>query len=315
MKGLVISGGGADGPHTLGVLDALGRPKYDYANGVSTGALIVLMYQMDKFDELYSSYLVDNNGIYNINLLNKKGKFSFKKILFHSIISIIKGRNSVGQHNNLKKIIDDKINKELFNEALSKNISANVGVHFDDSASIEWIGINAGFEEYKQAVFSSTAVPIIMTATTLYGRDTSDGGISEGVGIAEAVLQGCTEIDVFMHSPKSKRMYDMIKRMELLTGDEAKYIAPEESKYNTKAKNIFSKILNVLRGVYDDSDVSSLILGLSLAKIKGVKVNIYWMKREYYSNAFNFSPKKTENLYKIGKLYAKTLKETYDYGR
>lgn len=314
MKGLVISGGGADGPHTLGVLDALGRPKYDYANGVSTGALIVLMYQMGRFEELIYAYDVTNDDIYDVNLLNDKGQFSKGKIIRQLIISVLSGRKSLGSHKNLKKIIDKHITPDFIEKARLCGIDAKVGVHFDIKKEVNWVGINVGVDDYRQAVFSSTAVPLIMSATELFGEDTSDGGISESVGLTEAVLSGCSEVDVFMHSPKPDKLFALTKRLGLLTKSDDHYIDNVSHSNKRNAKNIFEKLINVLLGVYHDADISSLLIGLFMAQKKGVKVNIYWMPREIYKNAFNFNKKKSKNLYLIGKLYAGKYKETYNYG-
>ena len=319
MKGLVISGGGADGPHTLGVLEGLGNPKYDYANGVSTGALQVMMYQMGMQKELLQSYMVFNKDIYNKSCLNKKGSFSPIKLLARGFIALLTGKKSIGEHYNLKKRIDSRLTDEVLNNANLLGVKTEVGVHFDEDGCVRWISNKtATNEEYRYAVWASTAVPLIMSCPEIEGQTVSDGGISEGVGLAQAVKSGCTEIDVFMHSAKTTKFYEAVKYygLEDCKKDHV-YHKPSYDRRYGKITNIIKKVFTIFFGVYVDSDLSSLLLGLFIAKEKGCKVTIHWMPREYYKNAFTFSKKKSEKLYNFGKLYAKhiTYKDVYDYGK
>ncbi len=295
MKGICIAGGGADGAITVGRLIGLGNPKFDYFNGISTGALIVFPYALGLHNELKESFICDDKEIYNKKAFGKNSKF-----MKYLVDSMIKGRLSVGESIPLREKIYKTINDKRIDIARLEKLKVEVGVLVDSTLEVEWTDIHS--DEFRQMVWASTSVPFVMSNPfDKKGRSLSDGGVVEGVGLERAIIQGCTDIDVFMHYPKSKKFHD--RTISLGLADNSSFY--EVEKDLKEPKNKIEKIKLIWMSVFRDSNDSSLLLGLLLAKTKGVNVRVHWLRSELDGSSMDFSIDKSNKLINEGLELAK----------
>ena len=119
-----------------------------------------------------------------------------------------------------------------------------------------------------------------------------DGGVKEvmPISFALSLSNKGDEIDVFMHRPRRVKVFKL------------------------GVKNIVQFVGRVLPAMFKHSEDKDLKLGLSLAKNKGVKLNIYWMGHEINENSLIFNKKEMLQRYNLGKEWVTDKYiDSYDY--
>lgn len=191
-KGLVISGGGSKGAFASGIVYK-NRKEYDKYYGSSTGALVVLLTAIGKYEELKNIYCgVDNNDIYDSNPFNKKGKLHVLKALLRFILR----KKSIGTTKKLLKLIRSNYTEQDHLNLGNKEIVVTVTnltkrrAEYKSSRDYSWkeftywVWISAQAYPYGETVFVN-------------GYEYADGGFSVNLPIRQA-SDDCDEIDVIV---------------------------------------------------------------------------------------------------------------------
>lgn len=292
MRAACFSGGGADGAYTVGRLKGLGYPKFDYHNGVSTGALIALLYALGRYDDLQKNFIVDDCDIYDQKAFGE-GTQSFLKSF---VKSALKSDMSIGSSKPLYDRVKKTLSDDLRRVAIARELVAEVGYMVDSTGKINWKDVADA--DYADYVCASTAVPFVMSNVVVKNNSLSDGGVVEGVGLVRAIQKGAKHVDVFMHQPKSSKFIDYCRDQELLHAFSQQAIVCDRVKKEPSSKK--EKLECVAQAIYEDSHLSSIVLGLELALKKDVTVKIHWMDKEYFSSSMDFGVDKQKTLMKKG---------------
>jgi len=96
-RALVLSGGGAKGAWSGGVIEYLVKElevEWDIVVGTSTGSLLAPLSSIGEVDRLKDAYTtVTNKSIFNIEPFNKKGKIRLRNALWR----VLNKKTSLGR--------------------------------------------------------------------------------------------------------------------------------------------------------------------------------------------------------------------------
>lgn len=189
-KGLVISGGGSKGAFATGVVYA-NRKQYDKYYGTSTGALVVLLTAIGKYEELKSVYCgIDNNDIYDSSPFNKSGKLH----AFKALLRFILRKKSIGTTKKLLKLIRTYYTEDDHKNLGSKEIIVTVTnltkrkAEYKSSRDYSW-------EEFTYWVWISAQAYPYGETVFVNGYEYADGGFSVNLPVRLASDE-CDEVDV-----------------------------------------------------------------------------------------------------------------------
>jgi len=200
---LVISGGGARGAWGVGVAKALTQNRgKDFSSvvGTSTGSLmgpLILANEFTRLEEAYTS--VDQNSIFNVNPFNNNGGI---KVL-NAVFRLIGNKKSLGETDNLKKLIKEFFTVELYNKLRNsdKTFGATVTSLNTSKSKVETLKTNS-YNDIVDWIWASSNQPVFMSLLSKDGEVWVDGGIRDYLPI-QYVLDNDLgdEIDVIIHNP------------------------------------------------------------------------------------------------------------------
>lgn len=251
MKALVISGGGSWGAFTVGRISFV-KKEYDLAIGCSTGSLIAPFALLGKYDLLKEAYSsVNNESVFNVNPFNKKGHI---KIL-NSLIRLIRGKRTLGENENLLKLIKKYYTLEIHNEILlsGKDFIVTVCNISKTPYSTKYVSIkDCGYDTFIKYIWASCSVPIVTSIVEINGEEYVDGGVTEGVPLSFILNKDPDEVDVYLHEIDKKQekisfITDIfhfttrlinIMRQEIRNDDLKKYNSNNDTSYKLSLKYI-----------------------------------------------------------------------------
>ena len=203
MKTLVVSGGGSWGAYTVGKLYKE-KKQYDTFIGTSTGSLIVAMIAAGKYEELKSGYTsITSKDIFDSNPFDEKGNIK----PFHSLQRLIRGKRTIGETNNLRKLISRFWTREDYNKIINSDLDlfvtvCNISKEIDQ---VEYASIrDYKYEEFCDFIWASCNVPgVTSIMKDEFGFEYVDGGLLESIPLIKAAELRASEVDVFIHDSVS----------------------------------------------------------------------------------------------------------------
>lgn len=236
---MIISGGGAFGAYGVGTLAAINK-DYDLVAGVSTGALMSPLVALKKWDVLKEAYTsVTNEKIfdkkwYRPHVFNKDGKlnyFSILYVLFARMFGRKKNLLSLATTKNMRKLIEEFITNEDWNQLKTLNKEVVVGavnlrelpadVHYFSNFDKQ-----VTFEDFKDWIWASANAPFVTTLlekrwwdvedNKFYEGEWTDGGLTEIAPFDYVLQNGIEEIDVIMHRTKFQKRKQIDRSEDLL---------------------------------------------------------------------------------------------------
>lgn len=196
-RGAVVSGGGAWGSYSIGILSAL-RPDYSLVAGISTGALqapLIALGEYDRLAEAYSNVTLDS--IFSKRPFTRSGKVRWLRLAGKLLFF----QHSLGEMENLRGLI-----AKFYTQADHERLVA--------SGKIVIVGaVNMSQEPHRLKLFSphthdySTFCAAMYASSCFYpigemakiGEDYYvDGGFLESIIVDEAIAAGIGDLDVFV---------------------------------------------------------------------------------------------------------------------
>ena len=281
-RALVLSGGGAKGAFSGGVVEYLTKEKkikWDIVIGTSTGSLLSPLSSIGKIDRLKEAYTsVTNKSIFNIEPFNKKGKIR----LFNALWRVLQKKTSLGETNNLKKLIKTIITEDDFNEIKKEKKEIISVVSNMTKFKIEYKSTKTEtYEDFCKWLLVSSSVPLLFEVANDNGDDYLDGGILEPVPIQKAIDLGATEIDVIILSSKVNSDYP-------------------------KLNNIFDVIMRTIDFMNKEITKDDIIIGKLNGESEEVKINIYRTPISLTKNSIIFNKKEMLKWWLMGYNFAKS---------
>lgn len=290
-RAAIISGGGGHGAYSVGLLSAL-RRDYEFISGISTGALIAPFVALGEYEKLERGYTtISNKDIYNVIPFDEKtGKI---KILQSIYRTILQGKPTIGETNNLRKLIT-----KFYTEADHERLQASgktvlvgcLNLSMTPYRHETYAAADCSYQDFVDWMWASCCFPAVSSIVEKNGYQYVDGGITETITIYEAMKRNYKKIDVFVLREKIK-----------------------EEKLNP-VTNIFELIYRNLMLMRQDVVYEELHQAIEFAKVReDVDINVYYMPYKLSDNAMNFQQKKMEQWVALGKqcAYDKTIRETY----
>ena len=292
MKALVISGGGSKGAFAGGVAQFLiqeAKKEYDIFVGTSTGSLLIshlAIGKIDKIKEIYSN--VNQKSIFNNCpfLIKKKHGADIISMNYWNILkSILRGKKTFGESENLRELIRNSVTVEEFKELKESHKDIIVTVSNLSLNLVEYKSINdCTYDEFCDWIWISANYTPFMSLVKKNGCEYADGGLGSLVPIEEAILRGATEVDVIV-------------------------LHTEVNYYNRMpSKNPFDLITNMLSFVLDRIENQNIRVGKLVASQKNAIINFYYTPTILTTNALIFNKEKMTRWWKRGYLYAKNKK-------
>ena len=171
---LVLEGGGMRGAYTAGCLSWLLDQgiEFDYAYGISTGAIHLTSYLMKNKDFLYetsTNYIADKSVI--------------------GITPLLKERTIASYNHLFNDVLKKKLGYDIADIKDKTKCKAKYGVYDLDKSETVYIPIK---EMNNEILKACTSLPIIGKVVVDNNRKFLDGGITKMIPIEEAVNDGCT---------------------------------------------------------------------------------------------------------------------------
>lgn len=288
MRALVISGGGSKGAFAGGVAQYLmevEKRDYDILVGTSTGSLLIPQLALNKVDKLYDLYTnVTQRKIFSLNpfVVRKKGDREFVSINFMTtFLQFIKQRRTFGESKSLRRTIRRNFSVEEFNEIRETHKDVVVTVSNLSKNKVEYKSIREfNYEEFCDWMWISCNYIPFMSLVKKDGFEYGDGGLGCVLPIREAVRRGATEIDAVI-------------------------LESEKMEHNkVLGKNPFSLMLSIYGFVLDQIEHHDIAEGILAAKLKGVKLNLYYTPTKLTENSLVFNKKLMTEWWQQGFNYA-----------
>ncbi|MBT8186233.1 MAG: patatin-like phospholipase family protein [Croceitalea sp.] len=289
MKALVISGGGSKGAFAGGVAQFLiqeAKNDYDLFVGTSTGSLLIshlALGKLDKIKRIYSS--VNQHSIFDsCPFVIKKRHGSDIITMNHWTIvkNFMKGKNTFGESNNLRKLIGNSITKREFDDLKKSKKDVVVTVSNLSLNQVEYKSINdCTYEEFLDWIWISSNYTPFMSLVRKNGCEYADGGLGSLVPIEEAIQRGATEVDVVV-------------------------LHTEVSYYNRMpSRNPFELITTIMGYILDRIENQNIRIGKLVASQQNAIINLYYTPTILTTNSLIFDKEKMTRWWKRGYLYAK----------
>lgn len=195
----VFQGGGSLGAYTCGVLKNRNK-DYDLCIGTSTGALLAPFVILGLYDELIEMYTnVTAESIFNVNPFNKKGNLK----IFNAIFRLLRGKITLGENTNLRKLIGEKFTIEHYNKIkeLNKEVIVTVCNISNKNVLTEYKSIyDYDYKTFCDYIWASTCVPLVTTIPIINGISYVDGGVTENLPLKLAQILTDGNIDCYFHN-------------------------------------------------------------------------------------------------------------------
>lgn len=292
-KALVISGGGSKGAFAGGVAQYLMQKKgkdYDLFVGTSTGSLLVshlALGMIDELKELYTSVnqkAIFSNSPFKTKIVNGVKVVSIRHR--NTFWNFINGRKTFGESKNLRKLIRNKITKEIYTKIRSTHKDVVVTVSNLTANQVEYKSIrDFEYEDFCDWIWGSCNYIPFMSLLEKNHCQYGDGGFGSLVPIREAIRRGAKEIDVVILETEVTQ----INRMP--------------------ATNPFSLLMNVFDFMLEHVERHNITIGKLAAKHQDVKLNLYYTPIVLTTNSLVFDKKLMTKWWKDGYKHAKKQNE------
>jgi predicted patatin/cPLA2 family phospholipase len=309
-KILVISGGGARGAWGVGLVDTLIKSKgaYKAVMGISTGSTmgpLVLAQQLELLKHIYST--TTQEKIFNVNpfkVKKDKNGITTKPRLGLAAWRMIRGKKTIGESKNLRKLIDIYYSDSVYNTIISNQLQLAVGVTNMTTGEFELkLSDYYSHENMKDWIWASANQPLWMSYTTIDGNDYVDGGVRQVVPLEDAVkyavLHNLDTIDVIVNNNFDPILKDwQASKKSWLSG-----LIRTLEVYGVGTHQYSLKIGKMLADL-TMCENTSLMQGTINTASKNLVVSFYFMPQhlaEMYRNELAFDQELMKKLIKEGK--------------
>ena len=281
-KALVLSGGGAKGAWSGGVIEYLvkeQKKEWDLVIGTSTGSLLSPLASIGEVDRLKTAYTtVTNKSIFNIAPFNKKGKVR----LLNALWRVMNKKSSLGEANNLKKKIKEIITEKDYNRIRKEGKEAIAVVSNMTKFQSEYKSTKTEtYDSFCEWMLCSSSVPLLFEVQNNDGCQYLDGGVLNTVPIQEAINLGATEIDVIILSAEVKQDYDDME-------------------------NMFDVVMRTIDFMNKEINKDDILLGQLAGKETEVKLNIYRTPVALTKNSIIFNKEQMLQWWAMGYEFARS---------
>lgn len=287
-KALVLSGGGAKGAWSGGVIEYLVKElnrDWDFTIGASTGSLLAPLSSIGEIEKMKEGYTTVNND----NIFDKKPFHDSGKIrLVNALLRVFGKKTSLGVANKLKKKIRSIFTLEDYNKIKAAGKEVVVVVSNMTKFRIEYKSTNDyDYEDFCDWMLTSSSVPILFEIVKKDGYQYLDGGVFESIPIQQAIDMGATEIDVVILSSEVKVDYpDM--------------------------KNIFDVALRTIDLMNKEINKDDILIGKLYGEEHEVTLNMYRVPFSLTSNSILFNEEEMIKWWDMGYEFAKSKHEVQE---
>ena len=211
-KGLVISVGGSKGAYAGGILEYYIRNGVSYDNlyGSSIGALIIPFIAANNYNSLKKIFSeINMKDIFTNNPFKikeqKNGMFKYSINYWNVFKNIVIYRqSSLGDTTVLReKTIPRFFTEDNYTKILNSGKTIKIAVTNVSTGELEIKHMNDfSYDKYLDFLWASSCAPPFMSLPEIDSCHYSDGGILSQVPIKQAILDGCSEIDVIVLDKK-----------------------------------------------------------------------------------------------------------------
>ena len=284
-RALVLSGGGAKGSFSSGVISYLvevQKIKWDIVVGTSTGSLLAPLSVLGESKRLKEAYTsVTNKNIFNVEPFNKKGKVRFLNALWR----VLTKKTSLGQANNLKKKIKQIITEEDYNRIRKENKESIAVVSNMTKFQSEYKSTKTEtYDSYCEWLLCSSSVPLLFEVQNNNGCEYLDGGVLNCIPIQHAIDLGATEIDVIILSAPVTKDYPPME-------------------------NMFDVVMRTIDFMNKEINKDDIIIGELVGKEDEVKINIYRTPIALTKNSIIFDKEQMLQWWAMGYEFARSHHE------
>ena len=210
---LVLGGGGCRGAWAGGFAHFLRlyhNIQYRYIWSTSSGSLIAPFIITDDFARLKKLYTgLTQKSIFDVNPFTTSGNLNGWVALWR----ILRGKKTLGETHNLRKLIQTHITRNKYLEIIQANPQLQFTVCAVNYKNAEVVhkqsGTSVPYEEMVNWIWASANQPLFMTCVDeqyLPGGSFIDGGIIETIPIVHALKyaadHGIFEIDIIINTPR-----------------------------------------------------------------------------------------------------------------
>lgn len=289
MKALVISGGGSKGAFAGGVaqylIEALKR-DYQLYIGTSTGSLLTSHLALQKIEKIKNVYTsVTNDSIFDVCPFVVKQKHGSQNIAINHIsvlFNFLRGSKTFGESHNLKKLIEETLTVEEFNELKQSSKDVVVTVSNLSLNQVEYKSIkDFSYEEFVEWIWISCNYTPFMTLVKKNGCEYADGGLGNMVPIEEAINRGATEVDAIILQTEANQLNRLPSR------------------------NPFSLLTNMFTFMLDRIESQNIRIGKFTASHNDAIINFYFAPTVLTTNSLIFNKEKMTEWWQSGYNFAK----------
>ncbi len=289
MRALVISGGGSKGAFAGGIAEYLIKEKnnkYDLFLGTSTGSLLIPLLSVDKVDKIKKVFTtVSQSDIFNTNPFktykDKGGKLKTKIHHLNTLKMFLNGRKTLGESENLRKIILKSFTLNDFNSLKDSDRQVVVTVANFSRNHVEYKNSRqCHYLDFCDWVWASSNLVPFMSLLHKDGCDYADGGFGIFIPIQKAIEMGATEIDAIV-----------LRTQEV------------SSKIITSS-NAFDLFLNSFSFMINQIAIDNINRSKMKGKEKNLKINYHYIPNELTNNVLLFEPVRMKQWWEEGYHYA-----------
>ena len=280
-KAVIISGGAALGAYGGGTLARINK-KYDFAIGVSTGALMSPLVVLGEWDLLKLSYTsINQDSIfdecwYKPSPFKKDGRVKVLSVL----MSMLAGDKTICTSDNLKKTIKEFFTKEIYDEIISKNKNVIIAAQnlVEEPSMLHYFNLKyETYDDFVDWMWCSANVPLFTSLVKKNWKDEKgdfhlgtwcDGGVCELIALNQALGKQINEVDVIIHRVKPQSKFEGKKILNLVDTATATINA---MRFNIELEQFRSKVNELTN--------------------QGIKVNVWWLPKKLTNNSLIFNQK------------------------
>ena len=288
MRALVISRGGSKGAFAGGIAQCLmvdAQRQYDLFLGTSTGSLLVSHLAAGELPQIKKAFTrVTQEAIFSNNpfIINKKGNLNRIKINHFNVLNnFLKGRKTFGESSNLRKLIEQKVSKRLFEKIKKLNKDVIISVSNFTLNQTEYKALSeCRYADFLDWIWISCNFVPFMSLVIKNRYEYADGGFGCIVAIEEAIRRGATEIDAIMLNTGIQQFNRM------------------------RSRNAFDLLLSTLDFMGDQISEDNIKVGQLLAKEKGIKFRLFYTPKVLTTNSLVFNQSEMKRWWEEGHAFA-----------
>jgi|SRR6478609_1882969 len=289
MKAVVIGGGGAFGAITIGNASKLDK-DYDYVLGVSTGAIMSVLFALKKWDKLKEAYTTSKNDyIYNIYPFNKKGDLKIYLAVWRSIMGYV----SIGEMKPILALVRKWLSEDDYLELKDSGKTVIIALLNVTTGRVEYKYSNDhDYWEFTEYIAAASCPELLGNLWNINGWEYADSGLATLVPIVKATKLPVDDIDIYIHR-EFKRDVKNSQILDMKVG-----ALPRLFMFSMRIiKAIFRYIL-IQR---ENLEYKEQREGILRALIKGKKVTCYYLDSMFRKhNAMVMDSKIMKSMYDYG---------------